>query len=218
MRADLADQTFAVLRHGLALRDRLARGERPALAAEQAKLKGLLGANTTAPWGATADPRASADHARPDFLGVRYALTCWLDEVMIAAGWPEWEASGLEFALYRTNLRYGNFWTQARLAEAIPDSPDAHEAFLWCVLLGFRGEMEHTPDLLREWVAAARTRALRHGGREPAAVPDAAPPKDPPVLTGEAGYRAAVRRLVVVALAAIPLLAFLLVLLARKSV
>jgi type VI protein secretion system component VasF len=218
MRPDLADRTFEILLHGLSLRDRVASGARPHLAAEQAKLKALLGPNTAPPWGAAGhDPHADAGHANPEFLGIRYALVCWLDEVLIAAGWKEWDENKVEAALYRTNIRYGNFWTQARLAEAIPESADAHEAFLWCVLLGFRGEMEHTPDQLREWVSAARSRAVRAGGREPPAIPEAVAPKDPAPLRGEEAYRGAVRRLVVVALVAVPVLAFLLVLLFRKA-
>jgi len=216
MRPDLADRTFDVLLAGLSLRDRVTSGARLNLASEQAKLKALLGANTAPPWGAAGhDPHA--DHASPDFLGIRYALACWLDEVLIAAGWKEWDETKLEATLYHTNIRYGNFWTQARLAEAIPESADAHEAFLWCVLLGFRGSMEHTPDQLREWVSAARSRAVRAGGREPPQIPEAVAPKDPVPLRGEEAYRGAVRRLVLVALAAVPVLAFLLVLLFRKS-
>ena len=53
---------------------------------------------------------------RSEFLGIRYALTCWLDEMLIEAGWREWDENKLESALYRTNIRYGNFWQQARLA------------------------------------------------------------------------------------------------------
>jgi type VI secretion system protein ImpK len=219
MRPDLAERTFEILLHGLSLRDRVAAGARPHVATEQAKLKALLGPNAGSPWGASGgEHTADHGHGGPEFLGIRYALACWLDEVLIAAGWREWDENKVEAALYRTNIRYGNFWTQARLAEAIPDSADAHEAFLWCVLLGFRGEMEHTPDQLREWVSAARARAVRAGGREPPAIPEAVAPKDPAPLRGEEAYRGAVRRLVVVALVAVPVLAFLLVLLFRKAV
>jgi type VI protein secretion system component VasF len=216
MTPELADPTFAVFRRGLALRDRLAAGDRPNLAKAQAEFKGLLGGNAAPPWGSSGGRAGHPADPAADFLGVRYALTCWLDEVMINAGWAEWEANGLEFALYRSNLRYSNFWTQARLAETAAGGPDAHEAFLWCVLLGFRGEMEHTPDNLREWVSVARARAVRHGGKEPAALPEKAPPTDPPPLYGEGAYRTAVRRLVVVGLAAVPVLAFLLVVLSRQ--
>jgi type VI secretion system protein ImpK len=217
MRADLAEKTFAVLLHGLALRDRLARGDRPHLGTEQSKLKALLGANTGPPWGGSdrADRSADDDHTGREFQGVRYALTCWLDEVLISAGWREWDENKLESALYRTNVRYSHFWAQARLAESTADTPDAHEAFLLCVLLGFRGEMANEPDRLREWVSAARHRVLRHGGREPPKVPERAPEQHAPPLHGERAYRAMTRRLVVAGLLAVPAVAFLLVILFR---
>ena len=72
--------------------------------------------------------------------------------------------------------------------------------------------------LFRSWVSAARSRAVRAGGREPPAIPEAVAPKDPTPLRGEEAYRGAVRRLVLVALGAVPVLAFLLVLLFRKAV
>jgi type VI secretion system protein ImpK len=146
---------------------------------------------------------------------MRYALTCWLDEMLIAANWKEWDENKLEAALYRTNVRYNNFWTQARLAEAAPGSADAQEAFLLCVLLGFRGEMENTPDQLREWVSHTRGRVTRSGGKEPGAIPERAPISEVPELRGAEAYRKMVQRVVVAGLFAAPLLAFLLVVLFR---
>ena len=83
----------------------------------------MLGsANAPAPWGGESDPTASIGTGQSDrgFLGMRYALACWLDEILIDAGWREWDENKLESALYRTNIRYSNFWNQARLADAIP--------------------------------------------------------------------------------------------------
>src|SRR5437667_8087420 len=102
MRDDLARQTYDVLLYGLKLRERVAAGERPYLGPEQAKLKGMLGsAAAPAPWGSEHDPTRSvgADGPTPEFLGIRYAMTCWLDEIMIEAGWKgpgSWDENKLE--------------------------------------------------------------------------------------------------------------------------
>jgi type VI secretion system protein ImpK len=218
MRDDLAKQTFDVLLHGLKLRDRVSAGDRPHLGTEQAKLKGMLGSgNSPAPWGGDHDPTRSiaGEGGLPGFLGIRYALVCWLDELLIDAGWREWDENKLESALYRTNIRYGNFWQQARLAESSPAAADAQEAFLLCVLLGFRGEMGDTPDKLREWVNAARSRVTRVLGKELPPLPEKTPVSDVPPLLGVEAYRRMTQRLVAGVLFAVPITAFLVVLLFR---
>ena len=101
------------------------------------------------------------------FLGVQYALTCWLDEVFMldAPTWwgQQWEADSLEVRLYGgSQERAWRFWDQARKAEGPRGSPEALEAFLWCVMLGFRG----APDTLNPpinppaWVDNVRKRVL----------------------------------------------------------
>jgi type VI secretion system protein ImpK len=217
MRDDLASQTFGVILHGLKLRDRIAAGERPMLGSEQAKLKGLLGsADQPAPWGSEHDPnRSLMAGADREFLGLRYALTCWLDEILIDAGWREWDENKLESALYRTNIRYQNFWQQARLAESSPAAADAQEVFLLCVLLGFRGEVAENPERLREWVQGARSRVTRALGKDLAPLPEKTPVSDVPPLRAIESYRTMTGRLVAGVLFAVPLAAFLTVLLFR---
>lgn len=218
MREDLARQTFDIILHGLKLRDRVAAGDRPHLGSEQAKLKGMLGsAGQPAPWGSDHDPNRSigSESPAPGFLGIRYALVCWLDEILIDAGWREWDENKLESALYRTNIRYGNFWQQARLAEATPSAADAQEAFLLCVLLGFRGELGEAPDRLKEWVNAARSRVTRTLGKELPPLPEKTPISDVPPLLGVEAYRRMTGRLVAGVLFAVPIAAFLAVVLFR---
>lgn len=217
MRADLSDRTFDILLHGLTLRDRLRSGGSPHLAGEQAKLKSLLGpANAATPWGSANDPtRSVMSESGGEFLGMRYALTCWLDELLIDAGWREWDENKLESALYRTNVRYGNFWQQAKLAEAVPDAADAQEAFLLCVLLGFRGEKGEDLGALREWVSATRSRVTRSMSKEPPPLPERAPVTDVPPLLGAEAYRKMTQRLVAGVLVAIPVTVFLLAMLFR---
>jgi len=215
MRDDLAAPTFDLLLHGLKLRDRVAAGDRPHLGSEQAKFKGWLGpANAPAPWGSAHDPTQSLDMTG-GFLGIRYALACWLDEILIEAGWREWDENKLESSLYRTNIRYSNFWNQARLADAIPASTDAPEAFLLCVLLGFRGELGEDPSRLKEWVDTTRSRVTRTMGKEPQSLPEKTPETNVPLLLGAEQYRKMTQRLVMATLVAVPVVAFLLVMLMR---
>ena len=218
MKDDTLPQTFEVLLYGLALRDRVSRGDRPHLGTEQGKLKALLGSgNAPPPWGNGADATTSVaiGGADREFLGIRYALTCWLDEILIDAGWREWDENKLESALYRTNIRYSNFWQQARLTEAVPSAAPALEAFLLCVLLGFRGEMGEQPEKLREWVSATRTRVTRSLGKELPALPEKSPVTDVPPLLGVEAYRKMTQRLVAGVLVAVLVGAFLGVLLFR---
>jgi type VI secretion system protein ImpK len=209
VRDDFANQVYDILLHGLKLRDRIAAGDRPHLGSEQAKLKGMLGsASSPAPWGSEGNPTESVGTER-EFLGIRYALTCWLDEMLIEAGWREWDENKLESALYRTNIRYSNFWNQARLAEAIPSAADAQEVFLLCVLLGFRGEKGERPDQLREWVQVTRSRVTRGLGKELPALPEKSPVTDVPPLLGVERYRRMTLWLVMGILAAVLFSAFL---------
>jgi len=218
MRDHLAKPTYDILLHGLKLRDRVANGDRPNLGGEQAKLKGMLGsANQPPPWGGGNDPNVSVamGGGNSEFLGIRYALACWLDETLIEAGWREWDENKLEAALYRTNIRYGNFWQQARLAESAPAAADAQEAFLLCVLLGFRGEMGENTDRLKEWVHSHRSRVTREMGKELPSLPEKSPVSDVPPLTGIEGYRKMTQRLVGTLLFAVPVVAFLVVMMFR---
>ena len=220
MRPDLAERTYEILLQGLTLRDRLRSGSRPSVGSEQAKFKSLLGpANAATPWGSSNDPTRSVgmEGGEREFLGIRYALTCWLDEVLIDAGWREWDENKLESALYRTNVRYGNFWQQARLGEAIPETADAQEAFYLCVALGFRGELGEEPQRLKDWASAARNRATKSVGKEPPPLPERAPVTDVPALLGIDRYRKMTRRLLLGVLVAIPVTVFFVALLFRSS-
>ena len=212
MRDDLARPVFDILLLGIKLRERVLAGEKPMLGTEQAKLKAMLGsANSPAPWGSENDPTHSIADRDREFLGLRYTLTCWLDEILIDAGWKEWDENKLESNLFRTNIRYGNFWQQAHLAEAIPATADALEVFLLCVLLGFRGEYGENPSRLREWVDSTRSRVSRGLNKELAPLPEQMPVSNVPLLLGVEAYRKMTQRLVVGMLFAIPVVVFLIV-------
>jgi type VI protein secretion system component VasF len=215
MRDDLARNVFPVLLHGLKLKEQLNRGERPNFALEQSTLKGLLGSpHQPPPWGSGGDVDASSENIR--FLGVRYALTCWLDEIFIDSPWRrEWDENKLEQVLFQTNIRYSNFWAQARIAESMPGSADAQEAFLFCVLLGFRGEMGERANEFREWVTAARSRASKGLGRELSPLPEKTPESNVPLLLGIESYRRMVKTISIGLLALVPVVTFSLIWLFR---
>ncbi len=168
MRQEVADLVFPVFRAGILLRKRLRtrKIEEMDMQREQETLKMLL--NKRPPDSAVADylgdqrisdPRRSYDARGDTFLGIRYALTCWLDEIIIQDDIPwksQWNEQKLEEsdALFRTNDRAWKFWEQAKLAAA-RSLRDAQEVFYLCVLLGFRGNKEGKPEQLQEWRLAA---------------------------------------------------------------
>jgi len=146
MREEITRIVYPVLRYGLGLKPRIQRTEKPHLENEQSNLRALLkSANESRQW-----PAYGGDG---EFLGIRYALTCWLDEIFTSETSPwrsDWNENKLETALYETNDRGWKFWEQARLAEARGDR-DALEAFYLCVMLGFRGKHAGNPRALQEW-------------------------------------------------------------------
>jgi type VI secretion system protein ImpK len=159
MREEIANLVYPVLTYGLRLKERLASTDPPDFRTAQKELQGLLLADSQAArWPdfggdqTSGFPRGGdAAHAAADrFLGIRYALVCWLDEIMIAdTPWKvDWAEYTLEQALYGARERHWQFWYQAERA-AREGRTDALEAFFLCAMLGFRGEYEERPDELR---------------------------------------------------------------------
>jgi type VI secretion system protein ImpK len=219
MREEIANLVHPVFQYGLRLKERLARGETfdLDLHTEQAHLKGLLLTELEARKfpdysGDKSSEQSSAGRPTEVFLGIRYALTCWLDEIFIAESpWSqEWNEHKLEFALYRSNDRAYLFWEQARRAEARPGG-DALEVFFLCVMLGFRGELRHDPEKLQAWIAAAQARIARGQEKEMALPPET----EPTINVPPRYWRDRMQRMVVVAavvvLIMIPVTAFILV-------
>src|SRR5262249_3752672 len=152
------------------------RGERLDFQREQPALKGLLRSDAEARrWGEYAgDPNQSISGRRDStFLGIRYALTCWLDEVFIFdSPWrEEWKENALEIALYGTPQRAAKFWGQARKGEARPET-DAVEVYFLCVVRGFRGESRNAPDNLRAWRDGAGAQIAQNQGAQPPLPPE----------------------------------------------
>jgi type VI secretion system protein ImpK len=160
MREEIAELVYPVLSHGLDLKARLERGERPDFAAEQAELRSRLKTDNEARrW-----PDYGGDGER--FLGCRYALTCWLDEILIDSPAERyWTEHHLEDQLYLTNERAERFWQQADLAQGRA-ATDALEVFYLCVMVGFRGEGPARPQTLRGWRDAVEEQLQRGQAKE----------------------------------------------------
>jgi type VI secretion system protein ImpK len=157
MREEIANLVYPVLTHGIGLKDRLAVNDAPDISTAQKELLGLLQsvgqAQRLADFAGDRPPDDSALVRRDDhFLGIRYALVCWLDEIFILdSPWKDqWSEHSLEIALYKSRERAWKFWEQADRASARPTT-DALEVYYLCVMLGFRGDKGGQPDELRAW-------------------------------------------------------------------
>ena len=130
------------------------------------------------------------------FLGIRYALVCWLDELFILdSPWSaEWNERKLEAALYGTNDRAWKFWDQAKRAESQQGS-DALEVFFLCVMLGFRGDLREEATRLQAWVAGTQIRVAKSQAQEFTVPPELQPPTNVPPLRG----RERLQRMVLIA-------------------
>jgi type VI secretion system protein ImpK len=167
MRKETAELVQPILRHGLRLKERLGRGETLDRRNEQAELKRLFRL--------AEGPASAADAPTDAFLGFRYPLACWLDEIFIVdpnSPWKaEWRDETMEFGLFRKRDRAHLFWEQARQAQARGDL-EALEVFYLCVLLGFRGDLRDNPNALHDWREAIETRIVQG---QPAGWPDKPP-------------------------------------------
>lgn len=92
-----------------------------------------------------------------DYLGLSYALACWIDEIMTAdrVVGEAWNENKLEGDLFGTNDRAWMFWRQAELAETLGRTDDLAVFFL-CVQLGFTGQFRSSPEKLAAWTHRTR--------------------------------------------------------------
>jgi type VI secretion system protein ImpK len=135
MRAEIARLVFPVLTTGLLRKQELIGGVALDLAEVQKELAGLLQATSqTEAW-------VHPGRFGKDFLGIQYALACWLDEIFISEDSPwrvPWADRALELELFETRNRAWMFWQQSGHARKLAE-PDALEVYYLCVVLGFRG-------------------------------------------------------------------------------
>jgi type VI secretion system protein ImpK len=210
MREEIANLVYPVLEHGLKLRERLTNNERPQARSEQQVLIGLLNhAGKVQPWAGEGDPTKSLDSGR--FLGIRYFLACWLDEIFIDPSpfGQAWDNNKLELQLFRTQLRYKKFWDQVDQTEGVAHGTEALEAALLCVYFGFRGERGEDPERLRDWVSRARKRA--GSAAQEQTYPEKPFPTYVPELTSADRYRKMARTFGWGVLAMAPVAAFFIV-------
>ena len=115
---------------------------------------------------------ASISTRQLGFLGIRYALACWLDEIFIGdSAWKEkWNANKIETHLFGINDRASEFWKQAQRAQSRP-TRDTLEVFYLCVMLGFRGELIDSPNEVIAWRESVEPQITQGEDREYAAPP-----------------------------------------------
>ncbi|HZU37642.1 MAG TPA: DotU family type IV/VI secretion system protein, partial [Gemmataceae bacterium] len=180
------------------LHERLNEGERFELATLLGRFKADLWA-TEAGSSAEQSQRLGATQRGPsDFLGSRYALTCWLDELFIQHSpcGDEWRQNSLEVAMYGGSAeRAHNFWTQARRAQE-RKATEALEIYYLCVMLGFRGDpscipvgggadVQDTFERLQTWCRSVEARlTLARKAQQPPIPGELPVPSHVPPLTG----------------------------------
>jgi type VI secretion system protein ImpK len=223
MRDEIADLVFPVFRQGLRLRRRLLSRQAAKLdwQREQKEILSLLQAVPKAP-DALADYvgdhlhggelRSGYSSSRYEhFLGIRYALACWIDEIMIQRDLPWndiWNENKIEQQIYGDNLRAVYFWKQARRAEVQP-SRDPLEVYYLCVVLGFRGELAEHPDKVATWRDQAEAQITEENAWTPPQERKVKPRV--PLLTGSQRKQRMLLAATATALVFIPLAVFSLV-------
>jgi len=165
MTPEFIELVHPVISSALDLKDRLDRGESPNLEVEQRQLIERLRSN--------GEVRHLTDYTGDGnvFLGARYALACWIDELFIVhSPWADlWKERPFEVALFGSRERAAKFWDQADLVLRRPNTPriptppgpDAMETYFLCIVLGFRGRHLENPGKVREYVAEMRPQVTR---------------------------------------------------------
>ncbi len=220
MQEHLADLVHPIFDYALGVKERLEKGQTLSIELEQANLKGMLlteiESRRYAFFGGEEVRESSAltglgGTKEPEvFLGARFALTCWLDELFIVhTPWAEeWNERKLEVTLYQSNDRAWPFWQQAQLAERRPTT-DALEVVFLCVMLGFRGDMVNQPEKLHTWYKASQNR-LSHMGEDWSGPPELEVVTNVPPLHGQDWFQTMVFWTSLLLLVMVPLASFLL--------
>jgi type VI protein secretion system component VasF len=166
MSKPLRQIVFKVLTHALDVKDRLDRDVSPDIESEHRQLLSLIRSDVGV--------QRLTDYVGDGvFLGARYALACWVDELFIIHCQPpwadRWKERILEFELFGTNLAATKFWEQADIVLRRPNAPrasvvpglEAVETFFLCTVLGFRGTYFDNPTRVREYVEELRPQLTR---------------------------------------------------------
>ncbi len=195
MQDEVARLAHPVISYTLKIKDRIDRGEDVSRERSHAELERLL------------TPTAGSRTSFAKEEDVRYALTCWVDEIFILhSPWRQrWNETKLEFQLFRSNERAVRFWEKANRALAAGDVALV-EVFLLCVALGFRGGMAEDPVRLTQWTDAARRLIEVELGRVWIHPPSREPHIHVPPLSARERFSMTATRVGLLALLVIPLL------------
>jgi type VI secretion system protein ImpK len=165
MTPEFSDLVYKVISSTLDLKDRVDQNAALDLEKERGRLIELLPAH--AGMGLQSD--YSGDGR--SFLGARYALACWIDELFIVySSWADkWKPLILEQALFGSRERATRFWEQVDIMLRRPNAPrassppgtDAVETFFLCIVLGFRGTYREDPQKIREYVEEMRPQVTK---------------------------------------------------------
>jgi type VI protein secretion system component VasF len=163
---------YKVLDQALGTRDRLDRGESLNIESVRQQFIGLIRSE--------AEGRRQPDYGGDGvFLGARFALACWVDELFIIHCQPpwadNWKERTLEHELFGSNIAATKFWEQVDILLRRPGVPrtamtpgsDAVETFFLCAVLGFRGTYFDNPAKVREYVEELRALLSRPATWQP---------------------------------------------------
>ncbi|MGP0062572.1 MAG: DotU family type IV/VI secretion system protein [Isosphaeraceae bacterium] len=163
---------YKVFGQALDIKDRLDRGESPGIEAVRQQLIAMIRSES--------EGRRLPDYLGDGvFLGARYALACWVDELFIIHCQPpwadDWKERTLEFEIFGTNVAATKFWEQADIvlrhpgAARTPTQPglDAVETFFLCTVLGFRGTYFDNLAKVRQYVEEMRPMITRPSAWQP---------------------------------------------------
>jgi type VI secretion system protein ImpK len=215
MAEDLVAEVYPLLRQALRYRDELMQSKPLSIERVQSDLRGKMRVSDR---GEARRDGGYGEGQADDYLGTRYALVCWLDELFIIdSPWnAQWTESKFEAQMYRTNDRAWKFWEQATMASARSDRV-ALQVFHLCMLLGFRGNLHERTRELAEKREQIENQAGLKGKvtwtEEPAETP--VPPPEVDILTAPQRLRWLMFGLVVVVYGAITVAGFLALTLVR---
>lgn len=97
--------------------------------------------------------RRERNQASNGFMGARYPIVCFLDELFTSSGskWANyWNEQKMEVDFYNSNDRAWRFWDQAKISEQLPNL-DLLEIFFLCTYLGFQGVYADQKNILEAW-------------------------------------------------------------------
>lgn len=222
MREEVASVVYPVFTYGIRLKKRLDDDDEALdFATAQKELQGLLQSVSQGGgrWSGAANSTASLS-ARPAdrYLGIRYALVCWLDEVFILnSRWKDqWNERILEVEFYGHRDRAWKFWEQAELAAAQSNTDDLEVYFL-CIMLGFEGNKHGAPEELKKLSERIKAQIDQGQGAEFNLPVEGQPRTYVPPLTGARRWHNMLAAGVIALLLVIMPLAFWLVLLGNAK-